>query len=64
GFLRQDAALAVIYVSDEADQSNRAVTFYDDYLRNLQGFAYSAMFSASAVVGTQAGGCRSSNGDA
>lgn len=64
GFLRADAALAVIYISDETDQSNRAVTFYEDFLRNIKGFANSGMFSASSVVGITQGGCSSSSGDA
>ncbi len=64
GFLRTDAALAVIYISDETDQSNRAVNFYEDFLRNIKGFANSGMFSASSVVGTTPGGCSSSTGNA
>jgi hypothetical protein len=52
GFIRQDAALAVIYVSDEIEQSPRAQSFYENFLRNIKGFANSTLFSASAVVGT------------
>jgi hypothetical protein len=64
GFLRQDAALAVIFVSDETDQSTRQVSFYENFLRNIKGFQNSAMFSASSVVGTTNPRCTSSNGDA
>ena len=64
GFLRVDAALAVIFVSDETDQSTRQVSFYENFLRNIKGFQNSAMFSASSVVGIQNPRCTSSNGDA
>ncbi|MCA9553849.1 MAG: choice-of-anchor D domain-containing protein [Myxococcales bacterium] len=64
GFLRQDAALAVIFVSDETDQSTRAVSFYENFLRNIKGFQNSAMFSASSVVGITNPRCTSVNGDA
>lgn len=64
GFLRTDAALAVIAVSDEEDQSSRAVSFYENFLRNIKGFQNSGMFSFSAIVGTQAGGCNGPGGNA
>ncbi len=64
GFLRTDAALAVIVVSDEEDYSNRQVTFYDNFFRNIKGFGNSSMFSFSAVVGIQPGGCNGSGGSA
>jgi hypothetical protein len=59
GFLRQDAALAVIVVSDEEDFSNRQVSFYESFFRNLKGFQNQSQFSFSAIV-TPRGGC--SNG--
>ncbi|MEO1334754.1 MAG: choice-of-anchor D domain-containing protein, partial [Myxococcota bacterium] len=52
GFLRRDAALAVIFVSDESDSSNRSVNFYENFLRNLNGFRNPSKLSVSAVVGT------------
>jgi hypothetical protein len=64
GFIRQDAALAVIYVSDEVDQSPRPQSFYENFLRNLKGFANSTLFSASAVVGTQNPTCNGPGGNA
>ncbi len=38
-FLRPDAYLAVVVVSDEEDQSPRAVTFYTDYLKSFKAQA-------------------------
>lgn len=64
GFLRIDAALAVIFVSDERDQSSRTQAFYEDFLRNIKGFTNTAMFSASAVVGIQSPSCNGPGGNA
>lgn len=64
GFLRTDAALAVIFVSDERDQSSRTQAFYEDFLRNIKGFSNTAMFSASSVVGTQSPSCNGPGGNA
>ena len=63
-FLRTDAILAVIFVSDEQEQSSRPTDFYESFLRNIKGYARPEMFSASAIVGTTPGGCRSRTGDA
>lgn len=64
GFLRQDAALAVIFVSDETDQSSNTQAFYENFLRNVKGFQNSSLFSASAVVGTQSPSCTGPSGSA
>lgn len=64
GFLRQDAALAVIVVSDEEDYSTRAVSFYENFLRNIKGFNNAGMFSFSAIVGTQQPRCTGPGGRA
>jgi hypothetical protein len=37
GFLRREAALAVIFVSEEDDRSGARVSEYDDFLRGLKG---------------------------
>jgi hypothetical protein len=50
GFLRTDAALAVILVSDEEDQSRRQVSFYENFFRNIKGFQNTSQFSFSAIV--------------
>lgn len=62
GFLRASAALAVIFVSDEPDSSNRPLSFYESFLRNIKGFNNSSMFSASAVVGTSDPECSGPGG--
>ncbi len=36
GFLRSDASLTVILITDEPDQSPRSFPFYEDFLRNLK----------------------------
>lgn len=72
GFLRQDAKLAVVIVSDEEDQSGSSVDFYVDFLKNLKGQYNSALVSLSAIVGDSApnqnsqgtSGCTSPDGDA
>lgn len=56
GFLREDASLALVFVSDEEDQSERSDDFYLDFFRNLKGFASNRM-SMSAVVGPSPHGC-------
>ncbi len=63
GFLRQDAYLALIFVSDEEDQSPQAVDFYVNYFRAIKGFRNTNLFSASAIVGDVPGGCGGSNAD-
>lgn len=50
GFLRADAALAVIVVSDEEDHSTRPTTFYDNFFRNIKGFQNGSLFSFSSVI--------------
>jgi len=72
GFLRADAKLAVIVVSDEDDQSSGTVDFYSDLLKSLKGQYNAGLVSLSAIVGDPAPnrnsageyGCSSSNGDA
>lgn len=63
GFIREDAALAVVIVSDEDDFSSGAVDFYVDFLRNFKGTHNSHMVKMHAIVGPP-GGCSSGNGDA
>jgi hypothetical protein len=57
GFLRTDAYLAVIFVSDEEDQSPSAVDFYVNFFKSIKGFRNTALFSASAIVGDAPSGC-------
>lgn len=64
GFLRPDAKLAVVVVSDEDDFSSGTTVFYADFLRNLKGVHNASLVTFSAIVGEEPNGCSSSNGDA
>ena len=55
GFLRDDAKLTVIYVSDEDDQSPGEVEFYVQYFLNLKGTA--EWVTLSAICGDLPDGC-------
>jgi hypothetical protein len=57
GFLRQDAYLAIIFLSDEEDQSPNSVDFYANFFKSIKGFRNTNLFSASAIVGDVPGGC-------
>ncbi|MBI4814680.1 MAG: choice-of-anchor D domain-containing protein [Deltaproteobacteria bacterium] len=57
GFLRPDAYLALIFVSDEEDSSPSSVDFYANYFRSIKGFRNNNLFSASAIVADAPGGC-------
>ena len=64
GFLRPDAKLAVIVVSDEEDGSNGDLDFYEAFFWSIKGRRNTGLFSFNAVVGDEPGGCSSGNGDA
>ena len=64
GFLRDDAKLVVIAVSDEEDASTPPVDFFVDFLKNIKGYRNSDLMSFSAVVGPEPTGCSSPDGDA
>jgi hypothetical protein len=55
GFLRDDAKLTIIYVSDEDDQSPGEVEFYVQYFLNLKGTA--EWVTLSAICGDLPDGC-------
>jgi hypothetical protein len=57
GFLRNEAALAVIVVSDEDDSSLGPTGFYARLLRGLKGPGRDTNVSLSAVVGELPDGC-------
>lgn len=60
GFLRQDANLAIIVVTDAPDQSNQSSTFYVNSLLNVKGFNKANMFTFNAIAGfnpTPPSGC-------
>lgn len=63
GFIRPHAALEVVFVSDEEDQSPSDVNFYVNFFRNIKGYYNDNLFHAHAIVGP-AGGCSSNAGSA
>lgn len=64
GFLRPDAVLSVIFVSDEEDSSPNTVPFYINFLLSIKGFRNTNLFTASAIVGDTGGGCNGAGGNA
>ncbi len=64
GFLRDDAQLEIVFVSDEEDQSPAPVSFYIDFLKSIKGFANDALMHAHAIVGDKGSGCSTSAGEA
>lgn len=57
GFVRDEAALAVIVVSDEDDGSLGPTAHFTRFLRSLKGPGRDANISLSAVVGPEPDGC-------
>lgn len=51
GFLREDAQLEIVALSDEEDQSSQGLPFYIDYLKNIKGWYNSGMMHFNAIVG-------------
>ncbi len=64
GFIREDAVLSVIIVSDEQDYSPNVVDFYINFLLSIKGFRNNNLFSLSAIVGDEVGGCTGPGGSA
>lgn len=62
GFLRPDASLGVVYVTDEDDQSSRLVELYADALATTKQDRN--LVVASAVAGDVPGGCNGPTGPA
>ena len=56
GFLRPDAKLSIIMISDEPEQSRGPVDLYVDFFRTVKGFRNDALVSVSAIA-TDPGGC-------
>jgi hypothetical protein len=50
GFLRPDAKLAIVFLSDEEDYSTQQVSFYETFFKSLKGNDPSQL-SISAIVG-------------
>lgn len=64
GFLRPDAYLAIIFLSDEPDFSTGTVDFYVNFFKAIKGFRNTNLFSASAIVGDAGNGCTGPGGSA
>lgn len=62
-FLREDASLEIVFVSDEEDSSRAEVSFYVDFFKSIKGYRNTSMFHASSIVGPR-GGCDGSGGSA
>jgi len=57
GFLRQEASLFVIVISDEDDHSIGPTRYYARWLEHLKGRGDENLVSLSAIVGQQPDGC-------
>jgi hypothetical protein len=67
GFLREEAALELVFVSDEVDSSEGTMNFYVDFFKNIKGAGNAARFRANAIVGArngQASSCSGAGGEA
>ena len=62
GFLRPDAALFLIMVSDEDDKSFGDVGYYRRLFENYKGPGFENRISVSAIVGPGPDGCSSTRG--
>jgi hypothetical protein len=63
GFLRDEAKLHVIIVTDEPDQSRGPTDLYIDFFRNLKGFRNESLVAVSAIAKRDGETCSSSDGD-
>jgi len=57
GFLRPDARLDIIVISDEEDQSDGPIDLYVDFFRNLKGVWNQGLVKFAAIAGDSPGGC-------
>ncbi|CAN0435219.1 unnamed protein product, partial [Discosporangium mesarthrocarpum] len=71
GFLRPDAVLSIIFVSDEPEQTSTGIgapandiDFYVNFFLSIKGFRNTNLFTASAIVGDNPGGCNGGGGNA
>ncbi|MDP2344990.1 MAG: choice-of-anchor D domain-containing protein [Deltaproteobacteria bacterium] len=63
GFLRDEAKLHVIIVSDEPDQSRGPTDLYIDFFQNLKGFRNSSLVAVSAIAKRDNESCSAGDGD-
>lgn len=57
GFLREDAALEIVMLSDEEDQSTAPPDFYVDFFKSIKGFANENFLHVHSIVGDKGSGC-------
>ncbi|RME28461.1 MAG: choice-of-anchor D domain-containing protein [Deltaproteobacteria bacterium] len=57
GFLREEAKLYIIIVSDEQDQSQGNPDFYVDFFSSIKGYRNTERMAVSAIVGDEPDGC-------
>ena len=57
GFMREDAKLYIICVSDEQDQSRGNPDFYVDFFSSIKGFRNTEWMKVSAICGDKPDGC-------
>lgn len=50
GFVRDDASLEVVILSDEEDQSPRPVDYYVDFLKSLKGYVNDHMLHVHSII--------------
>lgn len=56
GFLREDASLEIVILSDEEDQSTATPEFYVDFFRSIKGFRNESLMHVSVIVGADNAG--------
>lgn len=64
GFLRDEASLEIVFVSDEEDQSPSQLDFYVDFFKSIKGFRNEGLLRCWAIVGDEPRGCQTNNGSA
>lgn len=62
GFLRDEARLVVVNVSDEVDQSHGGTDFYVDFFQSLKGRYNAGLVSFNSIMGDPGTGCDLPNG--
>lgn len=64
GFLRPEARLSVLFVSDEEERSVESVAFFEDMLDGVKGTSQRHRVTASALAGPTPAGCSGAQGTA
>ena len=62
GFLRPEAHLSVIAITDRDDESAQSANFYYNALQSLKGFRNTHLFNFHAVAGDPETGCQGADG--